>query len=93
MESLCSKAEHFEKKKNGFPSSGSPGNGAKNKSSDSTQEAKGSSPPLGWPIRKAALSKCRNSDEKENMLLPYLGQSAWETQLEEGVVRVGAEPS
>ncbi|TKY56811.1 Rop guanine nucleotide exchange factor 5 [Spatholobus suberectus] len=58
MEALCNKGGHFQKRKDGFPSS----------ASDSTQEAKGSSfsPPLGWPIRKAALSKCRKSDEKEN---------------------------
>jgi len=57
MESLCNKAENFQKKKDGFPSS----------ATDSTQELKGcASPPLGWPIRKATLSKCRKSDEKEN---------------------------
>nr|XP_007141820.1 hypothetical protein PHAVU_008G228400g [Phaseolus vulgaris]ESW13814.1 hypothetical protein PHAVU_008G228400g [Phaseolus vulgaris] len=57
MEALCNKGENFQKKKDGFPSS----------ASVSAQELKGcASPPLGWPIRKAALSKCRKSDEKEN---------------------------
>ena len=41
-------------------------------SSDSAEEAKAkglsSPPPLGWPIRKATLSKCGKSDEKENEL-------------------------
>ncbi|RDX89773.1 Rop guanine nucleotide exchange factor 5, partial [Mucuna pruriens] len=74
MEALCNKGANFEKKKDGLPSSASAGNGAKNKSCDSTQEAKGCSspPPLGWPIRKAALSKCRKSDEKENEPVSHL---------------------
>lgn len=37
---------------------------------DSTEEAKAkkssSASPLGWPIRKATISKCTKSDDKEN---------------------------
>lgn len=44
--------------------------GSTSSSLDSAMEAKakgGSSspPPLGWPIRKATVSKCDESDEKE----------------------------
>lgn len=66
MEALCNKGENFQKKKDGVPSS----------ASDSTQQAKGcSSPTLGWPIRKAAVSKCRKSDEKENEPVSHLEDS------------------
>ena len=46
-------------------------------SSGSNEEAKpkGSSsppPPLGWPILKAAVSKCAKSDEKDNEQKPHL---------------------
>ncbi|KAK7300544.1 hypothetical protein RJT34_11390 [Clitoria ternatea] len=78
MEALCNKGENFRKNKNGFCSS-SGDNVADNKfsgscSMDSPQEAKGSSPPppLGWPIRKATVSKCRKSDEKENQPVSHL---------------------
>ncbi|TKY69719.1 Rop guanine nucleotide exchange factor 5 [Spatholobus suberectus] len=73
MEPLCNIGENFEKKKDRFCSSASAGNRAKNKSNDSTQETKGSSsPPLGWPIRKATLFKCCKSDEKENEPVSHL---------------------
>ncbi|QCE01283.1 rop guanine nucleotide exchange factor 5-like [Vigna unguiculata] len=63
MEALCNRDENFQKKKEGLPSS----------ASDSAQELKGcASPPLGWPIRKATLSKCRKSDEKENEPVSHL---------------------
>lgn len=66
MEALCNKGENFQKKKDGVPSS----------ASDSAQQAKGcSSPTLGWPIRKAAVSKCRKSDEKENEPVSHLEDS------------------
>ncbi|KAG5121026.1 hypothetical protein AAZX31_14G061800 [Glycine max] len=70
METLGNKGENFQKKKDGVPSS----------ASDSTHEAKGCSPPpLGWPIRKATLSKCRKSDEKENEPVSHLEDSKFTT--------------
>lgn len=70
MDALCNKGENFQKKKDGVPSS----------ASDSTHEAKGCSPPpLGWPIRKATLSKCRKSDEKENEPVSHLEDSKFTT--------------
>ncbi|KAG5053008.1 hypothetical protein AAZX31_02G236800 [Glycine max] len=67
MDALCNKGENFQKKKDGVPSS----------SSDSTHEC--SSPSLGWPIRKATLSKCRKSDEKENEPVSHLEDSKFTT--------------
>ncbi|KAJ1389161.1 PRONE domain [Sesbania bispinosa] len=53
-------------------------------SSDSTEEAKAakgpSSPsPLGWPIRKATVSKCSKSDNKENEPISHLEDTKFTT--------------
>ncbi|CAJ2653287.1 unnamed protein product [Trifolium pratense] len=61
METLCNKSENFQKKKNGSCSS------TGSCSSDLTEQAKkvkGCSSSL--PIKKAIVSKCSKSDEKEN---------------------------
>ncbi|XP_027332312.1 rop guanine nucleotide exchange factor 5-like isoform X1 [Abrus precatorius] len=81
METLCNKGESFQKKSDGFRSSFFTGSCVESRETSSsgscslnlTRELKASSPPpLGWPIRKATISKCRKSDEKENEPVSHL---------------------
>ncbi|KAK7276332.1 hypothetical protein RIF29_17471 [Crotalaria pallida] len=53
-------------------------------SSNSTEKAKAATgsaslTPLGWPIRKAAVSKCSKSDEKENQHNSHLADTKFTT--------------
>ena len=81
MESLSKRSEIFQKKRDGsrpslvknesFTDSSTESrrtSSSASSSSDLTEQAKarGSSPPPGWPIQKATVSKCGTSDEKEN---------------------------
>lgn len=82
MDALCNKGGNFQKKRDGSRSSAAKNKSLTGSSetsssgscssSDSNEgaKAKGSSSssptPLGWQIRKAKVSKCYNSDDKEN---------------------------
>lgn len=60
MEALCNKSENFQKRKNGSCSS------TGSCCSDLTEQAKTARGSSSFPIRKATMSKCSKSDEKEN---------------------------
>lgn len=60
MEALCNKSEDFQKRKNGSCSS------TGSCCSDLTEQAKTARGSSSFPIRKATMSKCSKSDEKEN---------------------------
>lgn len=60
MEALCNKSENFQKRKNGSCSS------TGSCCSDLTEQAKTAKGSSSFPIRKATMSKCSKSDEKEN---------------------------
>jgi len=60
MEALCNKSENFQKRKNG--SCNSTGSCC----SDLNEQAKTAKGSSSFPIRKATMSKCSKSDEKEN---------------------------
>lgn len=86
MDALSKKSENSQKKKDGVLSCLTDSSAESREtsfcgssSSVSTEEtkAKGSSSPapLGWPILKATVSKCSNSDEKENKHKSHLEDS------------------
>lgn len=60
MEALCNKSEDFQKRKNGSCSS------TGSCCSNLTEQAKTARGSSSFPIRKATMSKCSKSDEKEN---------------------------